>query len=92
MTKEKLRIFILFGSLLGVLGLILLFFSVTFGMFLAESWLIGQVAADTPTYLIVMENYIHNFLVTGSILFSAGLAIFIFAFYKMLLAAESEEE
>ncbi|RDW16599.1 hypothetical protein CWR48_16300 [Oceanobacillus arenosus] len=88
MTKNKLKGLVGLGSLITVIGFILLFFSVNFGLSLAENWIVKQVeqtgGADTSTYLIVIEGSTNNFLAAGSILFGIGLATIIFAYYKIL--------
>lgn len=84
MAKSKFKGLVALGSLIAVVGFIFLFFSVKFGLALAENWLIKQGGADTSTYLIVIEGSINNFLVAGSILLVIGLATSIFAYYKIL--------
>ncbi|WP_249871780.1 hypothetical protein [Oceanobacillus saliphilus] len=84
MTRDKLKGFVVLGSLLTAIGAILLFFSVNFGTSLAENWLVKQGGTDTATYLIIIEGNINNFLAAGSILFGIGIPITLFAYYKML--------
>ena len=83
MTK-KLKGLVTLGSLITVIGFILLFFSVNFGLALADNWVAIQGGADTSTYLVVFEGSTNNFLAAGSILFGIGLATIIVAYYKML--------
>jgi hypothetical protein len=85
MSKDNLMGLIIIGSLLGVGGFIMIFFSVTFGTSLAESWLIRQGGADTAYYHIIMNGYINNFLVVGGIFLSIGLLIVVFTYYKLLI-------
>ena len=85
MSKDNLMGLILVGSLLGVGGFIMIFFSVTFGTSLAESWLMRQGGADTAYYHIIMKSYINNFLVVGGIFLSIGLLIVVFIYYKLLI-------
>lgn len=84
MTKDKLKGLVTLGSLIAVVGLILLCFSVNFGTSLAQNWLAKQGGADTSIYLIIIKSYINNFLIAGSILFGIGLATIICAYYKIL--------
>ena len=84
MTKNKLKGLASLASIISVIGIILIFFSVNFGTSLAEKWLAKQGGADTSTYLIVLEGYINNFIVSGSIVFGIGLAAIAFAYYKIL--------
>jgi hypothetical protein len=56
-----------------VIGIILLFFSVNFGISHTEKWLVKQGTAVTSTYLIIIEGFTNNFLAAGSILLGIGL-------------------
>ncbi|MFC4022380.1 hypothetical protein ACFOUV_00950 [Oceanobacillus longus] len=84
MIKDNLKGVITLGALLAILGFILIFSSVHFGISLADNWLAKQGGADTSIYLIVIEGYTNNFLFAGSILFGVGLVTFIIAIYKLL--------
>lgn len=88
MTKDKLQGLLVSALLITAIGLILLFFSVNFGMLLAENWLVKQGGADTSIYLIVIEGLTNNFLATGSILFGIGLAAAFLAGYKLVRIKE----
>ncbi|MGG2056660.1 hypothetical protein ABFY48_20225 [Lysinibacillus pakistanensis] len=81
---EKYKKLIIIGSSLGIVGLILSFFSVSFGTSLADNWLHRLGGADTWKYELVMQSNINTFLVIGSILFSVSLVSIIFSLYKML--------
>ncbi|MEJ9232034.1 hypothetical protein LAV79_21700 [Peribacillus butanolivorans] len=83
MTKDNLKGTLILGSLIGIIGFVMLFFSVNFGTSLAENWLIKQGGADTDTYNIIVKSYINSFLVAGSILFAFGLLIISFTYYKL---------
>ena len=85
MSKDNLMGLIIVGSLLGVGGFIMIFFSVTFGTSLAESCLMRQGGADTAYYHIIMNSYINNSLVVGGIFLSIGLLIVAFIYYKLLI-------
>ena len=84
MTKDKLKGLVALGSIISVIGFILLFFSVDFGTSFALNWLGNEGGADTETYLVVLEGYTDTFLAGGSILFGIGLATTIITFYKLL--------
>ncbi|ADI00459.1 hypothetical protein BBEV_2559 [Salisediminibacterium beveridgei] len=47
----------------------------SFGTSLGKSWLFNQEggAANADQYMMVIENYIRSFLVSGGILFGTGL-------------------
>ncbi|AJD89582.1 hypothetical protein JMA_02650 [Jeotgalibacillus malaysiensis] len=89
MTREKLNGLIIFSIAITVIGLILLFFSVSFGTSLGENWLFQRGGADTAMYHLVIESYIQNFLVAGGVLFGIGLVTTIFSYYKLLSTTES---
>ena len=80
MTKEKLKGLIALGSLMGIVGFVLLFFSVNFGTYFAQDWLTKQDGVDTSFYLLRVEEYINSFLSAGSILFGIGLITIIYAY------------
>ncbi|MGY3186394.1 hypothetical protein [Lysinibacillus sp. TE18511] len=80
---EKYRKLIIIGSSLGIVGLILSFFSVSFGTAIADIWLDRQGEADTSKYELVMQSNTNNFLVIGSILFSVSLISIIFSWYRI---------
>ncbi|MCG7346101.1 hypothetical protein MHZ92_18485 [Sporosarcina sp. ACRSL] len=85
MTKDKLKALFALGSLVTVIGIILLFFSIKFGESLAHNWLVKRGGgSDTSTYLIIFEGYTNIFLSAGSILLVIGLATTIFVYYKIL--------
>ncbi|MEO4055093.1 hypothetical protein [Solibacillus sp. CAU 1738] len=82
---EKYRKLIIVGSYLGITGLILSFFSVSFGTAIADIWLntiTGVV--DTRKYELIMQSNTNNFLVIGSILVSVSIVSIIFSWYRML--------
>ncbi|KMM37986.1 hypothetical protein [Guptibacillus hwajinpoensis] len=83
MNKDKLIGLIIWGSIIGISGFVMLFFSVHFGTSIAENWLIKQGGADTDYYNIIVKSYINNFLVGGGILFAVGLATNFIAYYKL---------
>ncbi|MBE4909956.1 hypothetical protein IMZ08_18120 [Bacillus luteolus] len=73
MTNNNLIRFITIGSILTIVGFILLFFSTYFGTSMAENWLMKQGGADTALFHIMIESYITNFVVAGGILLGIGL-------------------
>ncbi|TGB03651.1 hypothetical protein [Halobacillus salinus] len=88
MTRKDLKGLIALASILAVIGFILMFFSVDFGTSLAGNWLAQRGGVETSIYLIAVEGYIENFLVSGSILFGIALAVVTFSYYKLLETRE----
>lgn len=82
MSKANVSKLITLGTVIGIVGLIMLLFNVGFGTSLAESWLMKRGGSDTATYHIVWQGYINTFLVTGAILFSFGLLLVTYAYTK----------
>ena len=89
MTKDKLKGLVALGSLLGIIGFLILFFSANLGVYRAESWLVKQGGVDTSIYQLVIAGFTNSFLAVGSILFGVGLATIVCAFYKILTSNES---
>ncbi|MDP4552814.1 hypothetical protein Q9251_18200 [Alkalihalobacillus macyae] len=83
MNKDKLIGLVVWGSIIGISGFVMLFFSVHFGTSIAENWLIKQGGADTGYYNIIVKSSINNFLVGGGILFAFGLAINLITYFKL---------
>lgn len=81
-SMEKYKKLIIIGTILGIWGLLLVFFSVSFGTTIAQNWLTKQVATDTWNYELVMQSNINNFLVIGSILFTVGLVSILLSWHK----------
>ncbi|QOR64993.1 hypothetical protein IM538_14215 [Cytobacillus suaedae] len=73
MKNNNLIRFITIGSILTVVGFILLFFSTYFGITIAENWLMKQGGADTALFHIMIDSHITNFSVAGGILLGIGL-------------------
>ena len=88
MTKSNFKGLVTLGSLLATIGFLFLFFSVHFGLSLAENWLVRQGGADSSKYLFVIEGYTNSFLAAGSILLGGGLAAIICACYKIFTINE----
>lgn len=76
------------GSVLGVIGLILIFSSNNLGTSLADGWLAKHDYADSSTYEFKVKANTNNFLVTGGILFGVGLATILLVYFKMLNTKE----
>lgn len=74
MNKEHIKDLLMISAFAVIVGLVLIFFSVSFGTELAQSWLIKKGGADPGLYQAVIEKYINSFLVTGSIIFFVGLS------------------
>lgn len=84
MRKDKIKGLMILGALLGVIGLILIFFSDDFGTTLTNGLLAALDNIDTMDYEFKVKAKTNNFLVTGSILFGIGLSTVVFSFYKSL--------
>lgn len=80
MPKDFLKGLSIGTAVISLCGAILIFSSVYFGTSRAKSWLAAQGGADTAYYHIIVEGYIHSFLVAGSILFGLGLFISVVSF------------
>jgi drug/metabolite transporter (DMT)-like permease len=87
--KERLQRFVVIGALLILLGVILAFFSVTFGTSMADSWLASRGEADTGYYHIIVTNYINAFLVAGGVTLGFGLVLTSVPVYKLMDILES---
>ncbi|MGG1397701.1 hypothetical protein ABE288_07700 [Bacillus salipaludis] len=83
MTKENSIYFLIVGTVLGLVGVVMIFFSVNFGTYFAESWLASRGGSDTGYYHIIVNSYINNFLVAGAILLGFGLFIVTLIYYKV---------
>jgi len=83
MIKDKLQGTLMLGVVICMIGFVMLFFSVNFGMSFADELLIKQGGADSNTYNIIVKSYIKNFLVAGGILFAIGLFIISVIYYKL---------
>ena len=82
MTYEHIKQLKIITTLLVVVGLGLMFLSVTFGTAIGDSWLesVGGMA-DTNNYERIVETHTNNFVIIGSILFGAGVLTALGAFY-----------
>ncbi|WP_079504989.1 hypothetical protein [Mesobacillus jeotgali] len=82
--KGNLKAFKYAGVFLTLLGVILTFFSVSFGTSMADSWLASRGGADTGYYLIVVTGYINAFVVAGGVTLGFGLLMTSLATYKIM--------
>ena len=83
-NSEKLNGLMGLCSLLGIIGLILMFLSSIFGRSIAWSLASENGIADTSEYQFISAAITNNFLVAGGILFAVNLTMFLFAYYKKL--------
>ncbi|WP_270181313.1 hypothetical protein [Alkalihalobacillus sp. CinArs1] len=81
MDQDKLRAALILGSLVGLIGIIMLFFSVDFGTEIAENWLAEEGGANMEYYHIAVQGFINNFIVAGGIMFAFGLIVTSVALY-----------
>ncbi|WP_404349119.1 hypothetical protein LG311_01970 [Sutcliffiella horikoshii] len=74
MTYEHIKELKIITAVLIIVGLGLMFLSVTFGTSIGDSWLesVGGMA-DTSNYERIVDTHINNFVIIGSILFGAGV-------------------
>lgn len=98
MLREHIKGLCVTSFLLAIAGLVLMFTSVSFGTSLGDAWLFSQQdgIADTDQYMMVIETFKNNFVITGSILFGVGLltailTYFVFIFYGIKGVVEIED-
>ncbi|UJW56187.1 hypothetical protein HXZ66_01550 [Bacillus sp. A116_S68] len=92
MLNKHIKGLSIISSLLAIAGLVLMFSSISFGTALGESWLINQVdgVADTSQYNMIVETYKNNFVITGSVLFSASILTAILTYFTAVLFGKKE--
>jgi hypothetical protein len=83
MRKLNVKGFMILGSLLGVIGLVLILYSKEIGTGLAEGWL-AQYDYSPSDFEAKVKANTTIFLVNGSVLLGVGCSTVVFAFYKML--------
>ncbi|ARI77946.1 hypothetical protein [Halobacillus mangrovi] len=88
MTETSWKNAMAIGILSSVIGVLLIFFNVDLGTTMAASWLVSESGVDPETYNVVLDSYITNFLVIGSIVFSFGLIMITFSSYQLLIIRE----
>ncbi|KYD11265.1 hypothetical protein B5V88_06180 [Heyndrickxia sporothermodurans] len=89
MSKEHIKGLSIISSLLMIMGLFLMFFSVSIGTYLGDSWVSNQPGVydnDDSLYTLIIETYINNLVIVGSILFSVGLLAGVFTYIKSFLS------
>jgi hypothetical protein len=86
--KEKLQGFVMIGALFSLVGVILTFFSVSFGTSMADSWLASRGGADTGYYHLIVTSYINSFLVAGAVILGFGLMLTSLAAFKLIKIME----
>lgn len=92
MLNEHIKGLSIISSLLAIAGLVLMFSSISFGTALGDSWLLNQGGVvDTSQYNMIVETYKNNFVITGSILFSAGLLTAILTYFTSVLLGKKEK-
>jgi hypothetical protein len=92
MTENQLKWSGFFVAVTGVVGLVLIFFSVDFGTSLAESWLVNQDGfSSTELYHIILESYINSFLITGSVLLGFSLLFAIVAYFAFMFLPKQQK-
>ncbi|QFT87565.1 hypothetical protein FIU87_02775 [Bacillus sp. THAF10] len=92
MTYEHIKQFKIITSLLVVIGMGLMFLSVSFGTAIGDSWLQDQGGfANTSNYERTVETHINNFVIIGSILFGAGVLTGLATFYLSTRSETIEE-
>ena len=74
MTDEHIKEWKIITIVLIIVGLGLMFLSVTFVTSIGDSWLesVGGMA-DTSNYERIVDTQTNNFVIIGSILFGAGV-------------------
>ena len=86
--REKLKGFVIIGAIFSFLGVMLIFFSVSFGTSMANSWLASRGGADTGYYHLMVTSYINSFLVAGGVTLGFGLMLTGLAAYKLMRIME----
>lgn len=78
--------------LLVIVGLVLMFSSISFGNSLGESWLLEQSeeTADLSQYKMIVKTYINNFVIIGSILLSFGLLLAMLTYFAPLFLRKNK--
>ena len=64
MSKEHIKGLGIISSLLMIMGLVLMFFSVSIGTYIGDSWVSSQPGInDGSRYMLVIETYINNLVI-----------------------------
>ncbi|WP_047983493.1 hypothetical protein [Ornithinibacillus californiensis] len=83
MRIDNLKWLMILGSLLGVVGLVLIYFCKDIGASLADGWL-AQYDYSPSDYESKVKTNTTVFLVIGSVLLGIGFSTVFFTLYKML--------
>ncbi|MCA1029526.1 hypothetical protein LCL95_00610 [Bacillus timonensis] len=73
MKKEHLNMISILVAFTGVIGLIMMFASVHFGINSAEAWMLEQEGVNRALYDQIVAAYINTYVVTGSLLFGSSV-------------------
>lgn len=93
MSKEQIKWLSIISSILMIMGLILMFFSVSIGTYLGDSWVSSKSDGyHDNKYMVVIENYINNLVIIGSILFGVGLLTGVFTYIKSFILWNKENK
>ena len=95
MSKDHIKAFSIISVLLIIIGFVLIFSSVTFGLSMSNSWLLEQteregIGPDISQYNIVTKTYINNFVIVGSTLLSTGLLLAILTYFAPLFLRKNK--
>ncbi|QCJ41302.1 hypothetical protein FAY30_05000 [Bacillus sp. S3] len=88
MSKEKVKELTTVSSLLTGCGLLLMFLSFYFGTSICEIWLDGELSAGrelTLDYDLLVNNFVRNFVIIGSILFGSGVLVGVLSYLHIVL-------
>ncbi|MGM9965947.1 MAG: hypothetical protein ACI383_00555 [Rummeliibacillus sp.] len=92
MSKQQIKGLSIILSIMMIIGLVLMFFSVSMGTYLGKSWISSQPGVyDDSMYMLVIENYINNLVIIGSILFGVGLLTGVFTYIKSFSLKGNED-
>lgn len=91
MSKEQIKGLSIILSIMIITGLVLMFFSVSIGIYLVDSWVSSQPDGYLDNkYEVVIENYTNNLVIIGSILFGVGLLTGVFTYIKSFSLKENK--
>lgn len=92
MSKQQIKGLSIILSIMMIIGLVLMFFSVSIGTYLGDSWASSQPDGYLDNrYEVVIENYINNFVIIGSILFGVSLLTGVFTYIKSFSLKGNED-
>lgn len=96
MSKDHIKAFSIISVLLIIIGFVLIFSSVSFGISISNSWLLEQteregIGPDTSQYNIVTKTYVNNFVIVGRTLLSTGLQLAILTYFAPLFLRKNKD-